>query len=546
MEPISPLLLPIPVIALYAETHYRFRYFPFSLYYRREPEILFDAPTRLDTASPLPVALIIKDAHRFPIHLERVVMELGYRDEQGHYHPLPAPEFPLDLGLNLPLWHRIFELEVEQWRGEELEIIPILYCRVRGREKRVRVDNYPGLKRQPLKVYLADRTFALLSDWHPGEIHCHTSYGDDFVEFGAPLEVIGRLARAMGIRWVAITDHSYNLDDPPGDPSRHDPDLPKWHSLRKERDLLSRDLPLLLIGEEVTVRNSRGRNVHLIVIGSNRFYPGSGDSAERWFQTRSELSVPELLQQLEEHTLAIAAHPLTPTPKLEALLIGRGKWEQDDLAHPRLDLWQIVNGEWDEGYRQGKAAWLNRLAQGIKVNIVGGNDAHGNFNLFRQVKLPMIALRQGRHHLFGKVISYLYCPNPLTDQEVISHLKRGEVMVSDGLWANLNILPSQGSEVDPSTPTQEGKVNLRVEWASHPLWGWPHSVKIFGGTTQGERMWEVIDQVDPNGKKSYRGEMVLQLPPCEYYRGEISSRGKREIPYQAITNAIWLKNHKVR
>jgi len=47
---------------LYAETHYRFPYF-FSLLRKNEPEIIADAPHRIEPGSPLPILILIKDAH---------------------------------------------------------------------------------------------------------------------------------------------------------------------------------------------------------------------------------------------------------------------------------------------------------------------------------------------------------------------------------------------------------------------------------------------------------------------------------------------------
>jgi len=52
---------------LYAETHFRFfRFFP-SLIYKKEPEIIFDLPRRLEPGYDLPVILIINDIDRFPV-----------------------------------------------------------------------------------------------------------------------------------------------------------------------------------------------------------------------------------------------------------------------------------------------------------------------------------------------------------------------------------------------------------------------------------------------------------------------------------------------
>jgi hypothetical protein len=68
---------------LYAETHYHFRFAP-SLLYRRRPEIIADAPHRLEPGKALPVLLIIKDAHRFPVALQQVRAEISCRRPVEH------------------------------------------------------------------------------------------------------------------------------------------------------------------------------------------------------------------------------------------------------------------------------------------------------------------------------------------------------------------------------------------------------------------------------------------------------------------------------
>ncbi|GIX06917.1 MAG: hypothetical protein KatS3mg115_1320 [Candidatus Poribacteria bacterium] len=59
----------------YAEWHYRF--LPgLSLLFRRRPEIYWDAPWRVEHGQPLPLAVLVKDADRFPVRIESVQFRL--------------------------------------------------------------------------------------------------------------------------------------------------------------------------------------------------------------------------------------------------------------------------------------------------------------------------------------------------------------------------------------------------------------------------------------------------------------------------------------
>jgi hypothetical protein len=55
------------------------------------------------------------------------------------------------------------------------------------------------------------------------------------------------------------------------------------------------------------------------------------------------------------------------------------------------------------------------LLTGKRCHIYAGNDAHGNFNRFRQVKLPILRLWEREAHLFGRVTTRVRALQPLTD-----------------------------------------------------------------------------------------------------------------------------------
>ncbi|MFA6457029.1 MAG: hypothetical protein WCW40_09430, partial [Bacteroidota bacterium] len=68
---------------LYAETHYRFKYF-FSLYKKSEPEIIVDGPHRLDPDKPYPIMILVKDADRYPVEIQSVKITL-FHDARKEY-----------------------------------------------------------------------------------------------------------------------------------------------------------------------------------------------------------------------------------------------------------------------------------------------------------------------------------------------------------------------------------------------------------------------------------------------------------------------------
>jgi len=506
----------LPLIGLYAETHYRFRFFPFSRYFRREPEIIFDAPFRVEPAAPIPLTLLIKDAHRYPIELEEISVAL-HSPASGE---LVERRIPLDRAMECSFWFDIFDLDVGHLPPGELLVKATLSYRVGKRRRRATSDNHPGLSHAPLRVFKAADPLPLLPGWIAGELHSHTSYGADYVEFGAPLEAIKRTAEALGHSFAAITDHSYNLDDLPDDYLNSDPDVVKWELLQEESARLNRKGGAqILAGEELSCRSSRGRNVHLIILGNREFLHGAGDGAERWFRTRSEFSVAEALDRIAPEAFAAAAHPLVPTPPLEWLLIRRGEWTGEDLLRPRLDGWQIANGDWGIDFQRGFAYWQERVKSGGPIpRLYGGNDAHGNFNRFRQVRLPMIRLVEGDRNVFGRVSTRLKSSASNSDG-IIAALKSAPLMISDG--------PSIDLE-----PAAEGMV--KVVWKSTEEFGAAASIRLFSGANG---KVEPLPAVDPGGHR-HQGEILQKISPVSFIGAELVTETKLGERRRALLNPV--------
>lgn len=525
---------------MYAETHYRFKYFPFSLYYRRQPEIIFDTPYRLEPNQQLPVFLIIKDTHRYPIEIMSVRLTAKSEDQELSF------DFTLNEKITSPLWHRTFEIDVSSLQAGMLSIDGRAIVRIKNRNRTVRNDNHPGLSHKPFKVFKAEHPLPCLPGWTAGELHCHSSYGCDQVEFGAPPGIYQRAAEAIGLQWVALTDHSYNLDDLPDDYLTDDPQIRKWQFFQTEVKRLnnSNSSVLLIPGEELTCRSRKGRNVHLLILGNRNFLHGTGDSAQRWLHTRSELSVDEALAAIDSNSVAVAAHPFSKVAVLERLLIRRDIWDLADLANPRLDGWQINNGVWDEGFKAGMKNWINLINQSaVKFpSILAGNDAHGNLNRFRQVKTPMIRLWERNAHLFGRVTTRLRT-GQITVSNLLDTIRKGEAVISDGPALELNLQPTDAQQA-LNLKDQPKRQELSVKYLTTPEFGKIDSLTVFAGQPvtsdqidQGEKILIELKSSQLT-RQPFGGEIRLQLEAAHYIRVHMSTITDSGLTYQCWSNPV--------
>lgn len=260
-----------PFVLLYPEIHYLFKYFPFSRYRIREPEMIADAPFRIEPGQDIPVLLLLKDADKYPVFLESAVIKV-----QSGIHT-SSVSFEIKEQVNGRWWNRIFSLSIpDEWRGQTVEVDVGVFYQSDGRKKEMRNDNCPGLSHAPLKVHLAAEAQPVLDDWIHGDIHFHTEFTDDQVEFGAPVDAAAVMAKAMGMKFFCATDHSYDLDDMEADYLQNDPDLKKWKRSRETIRKLNQgsNNPVVIIpGEEVSCGNAENRNVHCLVLNQDSFCP---------------------------------------------------------------------------------------------------------------------------------------------------------------------------------------------------------------------------------------------------------------------------------
>ncbi len=524
----------MPLFLAYAETHYRFKFFPFSLYYRRQPEIIFDAPFRLEPNRPLPLYLIIKDAHKFPIEINEIHVKLQQNGEST------VVRKNINEKIDRRLWHKTFEIELSHFYPGMISVDASVSYVCGKKRCLIHQDNHPRLSHKPFNVYLSEFPAPHIEGWRSGEIHCHTEFGEDQVEFGAPLEIIQSAAEASGLDWVALTDHSYNLDDLPDNCLVDDPKLRKWNDFLRKTGELNRHGDVLLIpGEELTCRSVKNRNVHLLMIGQRNFVKGSGDDAQNWLKTRSEHSVEEALNLSDSNAFLAAAHPFSRAGFLERLLINRGRWKKNDLNLDKLKSWQIYNGKEDSGFVEGLDEWKRRLESGARKYIAAGNDAHGSFNRFRQVKLPMLKLWENEDFIFGKGRTLVHIDgNRVTEENILNSLNKGKIVISNGPVLDLRIVTEKrvfqiGQNLDFA---KAGSVIIRYK--SVPEFGTPSELIVY--SKNNDKEFEVFRMEKFESKQNrYEGKFQFNLKGNGYIRSVLKTKNTKNQTFWCIANPIW-------
>jgi len=535
MPNIFPFLFPV---ILYAEIHYKFRYF-FSLLKKSEPEILADVPHRLEPSPVLPVLVIVKDANIYPITLEQLTIKIKFQDGIFFQKQLLNSA----IKISSKYWWNVYNIEIGNYRGW-LECSVIFSIERNGVHKNYVNDNYRTTSHSPFKTFIAPSPLPRFDNLLFGECHAHSIYTEDQVEFGAPIYASSHLAKSMGLSFFCVTDHSYDLDDSVDNYLINDPDAPKWIKLQKEIDECnSRTLGNFVIirGEELSIRNLSDKNVHLLLFGSKDFYKGTGDSAEKWFKNRSELNLADVLSKIGHDVIAISAHPHERVSVLERFLLNRGIWTDDDLSNKQLTGIQFLNGIRNKAFYKGYRQWVRLLLKGFRLIAIAGNDAHGNFGLFRQIHIPFIKIREDKIHLFGKFKTGLFCKD-IKETDIINSIRDGKAIITDGPVANLisNGMVHSNTSIGECISGTKHKFSLQA--LSSKEFGKIDKVTVFIGTIGDEE--KVFFHLRDLNSCEFQKDFEIETREVSYVRAEVwtsASSSEDKLEHFCITNPVWYK-----
>ena len=418
----SILKLLFPFQMNYIETHFRPGLI-YSRYYQKMPEILVDAPSFILPGKSLPLAIIIKDAHLFPIRLEKIII----KDELGK----ECYSENISKNVSEPLFYSIREINIDKFREKSfLELNVDIEITRKGKKYTISNHNLKGLKKESLKIKILKDKLPEIKGVHYADMHCHSEYTWDEIEYGAPLEVIAVFAKSMGFSYQPITDHSYDLDKKMHSCDVAKKSLPRWDALSQDVERYSDDQFIFIRGEEVSCGNDQGQNIHMLVMGNSDFIRGRGDRGDYLLRNKPDYHYREILETLPAPIPAIAAHPKEKSSTAEGLLLNRGSWDNENLDEKLTGL-QIVNGHRGKEFQEGRKLWIKELLKGRKLFIYAGNDAHGHFNHYQQIQIPFISLKQNREKIYGRYRTALWMNN-FNREAFLEAVNSGNCCITDG------------------------------------------------------------------------------------------------------------------
>ncbi|MBD3358569.1 MAG: hypothetical protein GF363_15525 [Chitinivibrionales bacterium] len=439
-------------------------------------------PRRIMRGDKIPISLVVNDVDKYPIEIQSVTIVITQggqtRTALETVRPTSA-EIPHPLARYCRAF--IFWLSSSDLQGGRFHVnCKAIIAHNGGKRDVVLNDNLPTTSKAPFVGWLTEEPLPGSDRAAYGDLHVHSHYSRSHVEFGPPVAVIDYMAKAYGLDFAALTDHSYDLASRTENFLAYDPNAERWGLMLAEASKSKGYSTNLIVGEEVSSANAQGKTVHLCGLGLRRFVPGSRDGARFNAPKNSTLSLPEAIGAIHaQGGLAMAAHPGARPGILERLLLRRGSWHACDVSS-KLDIFQALNNGFNRSWYHARRLWIDLLLSGLRLPLAAGNDSHGDFNRYRSIGIPFVSIAENPDRYLSYSRTGIY-GKPSSGSEIIAALRAGRTFVTTGPFLDIRLHDESretlvGNEVDPH---QHSTVSINI--TSSYEFGFPRLLRVFRG-----------------------------------------------------------------
>lgn len=532
------LLQFLPMIGLYAETHFRFGGWTPSLLFKREPEIIFDMPRRIENGKDVPILLQFNDFKKFPISIEKITLALSQNQKSKivfESNDISKFEIKHNFSKNSPTFQ--FMLPAKRFKTGIFSITCKAEIISRKKRKIILNNNLRTSDKKSLIGYYANEKLPGNDKCIYGDMHIHSQYTESHVEFCPPIKAIDTAAAASGLDFLTITDHSYDISCSIDNYLKPDHNTERWSLFNK--DLNDNIFQTVIIaGEEISVLNSEKKIVHLGGVGIKTFISGSADGARKQVaKIKYSPSINNASQSIhKDGGIAFAAHPGAQSGALQRIFLKRGTWKEKDISN-EIDAFQAVNNGFRSGWFCARKLWINKLLEGRKLPLIAGNDSHGDFNRYISLKIPFMYITDIDERYLGYGKTGIYSNKMLDKTEITSYIKEGKTFVTTGPY--IDFTDKQDNVVISNTPYKESSIILNTSTSEE--YGQIETIRIFAGNTK-KRIEDLL--ILKNGLNTYKESHTVNLSTkkeISYIRAEIICKKNGTVDSaMAATSPVYL------
>jgi hypothetical protein len=282
--------------------------------------------------------------------------------------------------------------------------------------------------------------------------------------------------------------------------------------------------------------------VHLCGLNLREFIPGNLDGARKGRNRDPQLSLTDAIKKIHDQGgISFAAHPGSHMGFMQRLFLTRGNWSLPDLMQS-IDAMQIMNNGISILFDRGKLLWKSMLQNRLKVPLIAGNDAHGDFNRYRAITTPFLNISDRQDRFFGNGKTGMY-GQPGSIPEILDAIKQGKTFVTTGPFLSLSITgkPS-GDQAISHSPISPEINRIFIHVRSTAEFGRINEIKVLAGKKESfeeivvfsrnysnENRFSIDAEIDINSLKK---GMI-------YLRAEAMCNSLQNLPSMAFTSPVY-------
>lgn len=444
-----------------------------------------------------------------------------------------------------------------------------------------------------LRTLAPDTDLPRLDGWYYGDTHYHSEFTDNPYEYGGPLSATAEAARAVGLSWITVTDHSYCLNHTKTPQEKKQGN--RWQTYQRAVREMNKRYPQILLvpAEEITLRKGLS-GIHMLSFANpyieDTHLAGFGSVTVK--EAFERLAAPGVGRRTgfvfaahpasEGHTWADDDYHVATDPRYGDVFKGL-QFFNEKIVYSQSSGSPIEGGVLDPcailGDEQRRRPWSTQLRDGVrdhwvdrllvpslvecrqtgelrKYFAVAGSDAHMDFNYALRPH-PSFLVHNVNDNAFGKVRTLARLPGSraeaLTEPNLLDALRNGRTVLTDGPVALFSLRrESDGREHavgDTVTVSPGEELTLSVDWLSTEEFGPLHRISLYLGRSGGEE--DISNRVGlgalGGGAYGLAGRREHRFPdwtesPC-YLRLEAGSgfdATTGEELFACLTNPVWI------
>ena len=207
--------------------------------------------------------------------------------------------------------------------------------------------------------------------------------------------------------------------------------------------------------------------------------------------------------------------------------------------------YRFLNGAADDAFVHGLECWITLLLRGRKIFIAAGNDAHGNFNRFKQIGIPFFTIREHGRQLFGKMRTAVGS-DFITEASILEALQSGHSVITSGPLLVFTIINEFGDTAGIGNQICGARLRLQVRGTTTEEFGEFCEVKVILGRV-GDKSETV--RIIKHFPDAYTIDMNIDIELHHYdsvsyvrIEGFTERAGGNDARGFCYSNPIWIKH----